>query len=179
MYKKLFILMILFSLIFLIAGCSKTKSDDVSQTDIVEKGEEAEENTPINEELKKLTPSQLERYDEEGAVQIGVIFANPLGLEKEGYLTFVVQMDNHSYNLDEYDLSQYAALVDDQGNSPKGEIKWEIYSGGGHHVINYLMFTDGGFITQETEFIKLIIKDFIDVPERNFIWEKEVLGIKE
>jgi len=184
MFKKNFVLMAVFSLIFLLAGCSEANAGktDGSQVEIEDNGKDVnveDKKANSNNVVKKLNPRDLERYSEEGAVQMGIIFANPLGQEKEGYLTFVVQMDNHSYNLDDYDLSQYAVLVDDQGNSPKGEPRWEIYSGGGHHVINYLLFPDDGFITSETKYLKLIIKDFIDVPQREFIWEKEFLGIKE
>ncbi|MFZ5945884.1 MAG: hypothetical protein ACOYVD_17465 [Bacillota bacterium] len=142
----------------------------------------AEQKSAQNKELitntkKPLNPRDLERYNDEGEIQMGIIFANPLGQGKEGYLTFVVQMNNHSYNLDEYDLSKYATLINDKGNSPQGNAKWEVYSGGGHHVINYLLFPDNGFITPDTKYVKLVIKDFIDLPVREFIWEKEFLGI--
>jgi len=141
-----------------------------------------EQKTEQNKEFitntkKPLNPRDLERYNGEGEIQMGIIFANPLGQGKEGYLTFVVQMDNHSYNLDEYDLSKYATLINDKGNSPQGNAKWEVYSGGGHHVINYLLFPDNGFITPDTKYVKLVIKDFIDLPMREFVWEKEFLSM--
>jgi len=127
----------------------------------------------------KLKPKALERKNDEGNLEMNIIFANPLGQGQNGYLTFVVQMDNHSYNLDEYEFSEYATLIDDKGNSPKGNATWKVTSGGGHHVINSLLFLDDGFISSDTKYIKLIIKDFIDVPVREFIWEEEFLGTKE
>ncbi|MFZ5944887.1 MAG: hypothetical protein ACOYVD_12300 [Bacillota bacterium] len=170
------------------------KNDTENNFEVVEKQEigqidanvkektNEEQKTAQNKEIIKntkrtLNPRELERYNDEGDIQMGIIFANPLGQGKKGYLTFVVQMDNHSYNLDEYDLSKYATLIDDKGNSPQGDAKWEIYSGGGHHVINYLLFPDNGFITPDTKYVKLIIKDFIDLPVREFVWEKEFLGM--
>jgi len=155
MKKKIVILVAILVIAFVVTGCST--ADDNGQ----------------------LKPKALERKNDEGGLEMNIIFANPLGQGKDGYLTFVVQMDNHSYNLDEYEFSKYATLIDDKGNSPQGDAKWEVYSGGGHHVINYLLFPDNGFITTDTKYVKLVIKDFIDVPEREFIWEKEFLGIKE
>ena len=155
MKKKIAILIAILVITFVVAGCSTT--DDSGQ----------------------LKPKALERKNDEGGLEMNIIFANPLGQGKDGYLTFVVQMDNHSYNLDEYEFSKYATLIDDKGNSPKGNPTWEVTGGGGHHVINTLLFPDDGLITPGTKYIKLIIKDFIDVPEREFIWEKEFLGIKE
>ena len=154
----------------------KTEEANIKEEENVEQKTEQNKNT-IKNTKRTLNPRDLERYNGEGDIQMGIIFANPLGQEKEGYLTFVVQMDNHSYNLDEYDLSKYANLLDDKGNSQQGDAKWEVYSGGGHHVINYLLFPDNGFITPETKYVKLVIKDFIDLPLREFIWEKEFLGL--
>jgi len=154
----------------------KTEDANIKEEENVEQKIEQNKDT-IKITKSTLNPRDLERYNGEGDIQMGIIFANPLGQEKEGYLTFVVQMDNHSYNLDEYDLSNYVTLLDDKGNSQQGDAKWEVYSGGGHHVINYLLFPDNGFITPETKYVKLVIKDFIDLPLREFIWEKEFLGL--
>jgi len=154
----------------------KTEDANIKKETNVEQMTEQNKDT-IKNTKSTLNSGDLERYNGEGDIQMGIIFANPLGQGKEGYLTFVVQMDNHSYNLDEYNLSKYATLLDDKGNSPQGDAKWEVYSGGGHHVINYLLFPDNGFITAETKYVKLIIKDFIDLPLREFIWEKEFLGL--
>jgi len=182
MNRKVFVLLIVLSLLVVLAGCSKKNNK-------VEENPEAQKNSLVqktanNEGQEKgntgqLNPRDYERFNGEGAVSMSFIFANPIGQAKKGYLTFVAALDNHSYNLDEYDLSKYVTLVDDKGNSPEGKPVWERYSGGGHHVINYLLFPDDGFITPETKYIKLLIKDFIDVPVREFVWEKEFLGVKE
>ncbi|MFZ7104024.1 MAG: hypothetical protein ACOWWO_15400 [Peptococcaceae bacterium] len=178
MNKKLMILLVIIGFVLVLAGCNK--GNDNKEAPALQKSEQTENKQETSENSDKpLNPRDLERYNSEGAVQMGVIFANPLGQEKKGYLTFVVQMDNHSYNLNEYDLSKYARLVDDKGNSPQGKAEWEVYSGGGHHVINHLLFPDNGFITADTKYVKLVIKDFIDLPLREFVWEKEFLGIKE
>ena len=132
-----------------------------------------------SEDKQNLKPKDLERNNSDGAVQTGIIFANPLGQGREGYLTFVVQMDNHSHDLDRYDLGEFVILVDDKGNSPNGDVVWEKYSGGGHHLISYLLFPEDDFITSDTEYINLIIKDFIGVPERTFKWEKKFFNIEE
>jgi hypothetical protein len=181
MNKKILMFAIILSLIIFIAGCNKDKGETriikTQETTEIEANKQTEKKAVSN--TNKLNPRDYERFNGDGAVQMSIIFANPLGQGKKGYLTFVAALDNHSYNLDDFDLSKYVTLVDDKGNSPKGKAKWEAYSGGGHHVINYLLFPDGGFITPETKYIKLIIKDFIDVPVREFVWEKEFLGIKE
>ncbi|KJS82945.1 MAG: hypothetical protein JM58_13675 [Peptococcaceae bacterium BICA1-8] len=193
MNKRIFILLAILILALVVVGCSSGNTDnnyEAEEKQEIGKKEnfnvkeeiKVEQKADLNKENKKstqklLNPRDLERYNGEGDIQMGIIFANPLSQEKEGYLTFVVQMDNHSYNLDEYDLSKYSILLDDKGNSPQGDAKWEVYSGGGHHVINYLLFPDDGFITSDTKYVKLVIKDFIDLPVREFIWEKEFLGI--
>ncbi|KJS82429.1 MAG: hypothetical protein JM58_15090 [Peptococcaceae bacterium BICA1-8] len=156
MKQKIIILMAILGIALVVTGCSTFDGDQ-----------------------NKLKPKALERKSDVGGLEMNIIFSNPLGQGKNGYLTFVVQMDNHSYNLDEYEFSDYATLIDDKGNSPKGNTTWEVTGGGGHHVINTLLFPDDSFITPDTKYIKLVIKDFIDVPAREFIWENEFLGIKE
>jgi len=189
MNKRIIVLLAILILALVVVGCSSGNNDKNYEAEEkqetgkkenvdVKKEINVEQKAELNKESKKsaqklLNPRDLERYNGEGDIQMGIIFANPLGQEKDGYLTFVVQMDNHAYNLDEYDLSKFSILFDDKGNSPQGDAKWEVYSGGGHHVINYLLFPDNGFITPDTKYIKLVIKDFIDLPEREFIWEKD------
>ncbi len=165
MKYKLYIFSIILVSLILLSGCNEFAISS-------DQGE-------AGEETANLSPRDYERYNNDGDLTMGVIFADPVGQGKDGYLSFVVAIDNHMYNLNDYDLSNYAALIDDQGNSPKGSPKWELYSGAGHHVINYLLFPDDGFITADTEYIKLVVNDFIDLPVREFVWEKEFLGIKE
>jgi len=168
-YKIYIFLIIMISLIFLVA-CNDTTNNSLINND--DQGE-------ASGEFINLSPKDYERYNSDGELTMGIIFADPLGEGKDGYLSFVVAIDNHSYDLNEYDLSDYATLVNDKGESPEGKPKWELFSGGGHHVINYLLFPDDGFITADTKYIKLVINDFIDIPVREFVWEKEFLGIKE
>jgi len=165
MKYKLYVFLLILSLLIIVAGCN----------DLAISNDQGE----VGGEYAGLKLRDYERYNDDGELTMKIVFTNPLGQGTEGYLTFVVSMDNHKYDLNEYDLSDYVSLVNDKGESPEGSPKWVMYSGGGHHVINYLLFPDDGFITNDTEYMKLVVRDYIDFPVREFVWEKEFLGIKE
>ncbi len=81
-------------------------------------------------------------------------------------IKFDVSMNTHQGSLDS-DLTKISFLEDDKGNIYQ-PLSWEGSPPGGHHRSGTLSFPR---LSEKTKFIKLIIKNVYDVPERVFKWE--------
>lgn len=79
---------------------------------------------------------------------------------------FDVSIDTHQGSLD-FDLTKISLLEDDNGNIYE-PLSWEGSPPGAHHRSGTLSFPR---LSVETKFIKLVIKNVYDVPERVFKWE--------
>ncbi len=105
------------------------------------------------------------------------IAATYLGLQKEGdreVIQIEVKMDTHSVDLDRYRMEALSVLRDDRGRTlhPLG---WASPSGGGHHRAGVLLFpavdpSGKPFITKESRYLELIIRNVAGVKERTFRW---------
>ncbi len=81
-------------------------------------------------------------------------------------LKFDVSMNTHQGSLDS-DLTKISFLEDDKGNIYQ-PLSWEGSPPGGHHRSGTLSFPR---LSEKTRFIKLIIKNVYNVPERVFKWK--------
>ena len=86
-------------------------------------------------------------------------------------LRFQVDMNTHSVNLDGYDLGQLALLRDNRGRV-LAPTSWDSPKGG-HHRSSVLIFSsqEQSFVTEDTNWVELVIRDVAGVGERIFRWE--------
>jgi len=103
----------------------------------------------------------MTRKNSEGKVTMRVTYENPGMPGPE----FSLQMDTHSVDLDQYDLSRHSVIVDKDGKEQKG--KWSVLKGGGHHVSGKLTFEEA--LVGKGKVV-LIIRDVAGVSERKFEW---------
>ncbi len=103
------------------------------------------------------------KINDENFVSIEI---KPIDFSSNKPIKFDVSMDTHQGSLD-FDLTKISLLEDDKGNIYK-PLSWEGPSPGGHHRSGRLSFPG---LSEKTKFIKLIIKNVYDVPERVFKWE--------
>lgn len=130
----------------------------------------APRNSPKTGDSTAAAFSPATKVDEGGQVTVAVTWRRP-GADLE----FVVAMDTHSVDLDQYDLGQLASLRVDGGPEVR-PLGWDAPRGG-HHRSGTLTFpstlADGSpLITAETRVIELVIRDVAGVPERRFRWTR-------
>ncbi len=80
--------------------------------------------------------------------------------------SFNIVFETHSVDL-AFDVTQINSLVDQKGRVFDQSI-WEGTAPGGHHYNGILTFNE---VLSKTEFVKLIIRNVSDIPERIFRWE--------
>lgn len=80
--------------------------------------------------------------------------------------TFELEFETHSVDLS-FDVIEQSYLVDDEGNRFDNGI-WEGSPPGGHHREGTLIFNE---VLSKTKFVKLIVRNVSDIPERTFRWE--------
>ena len=92
-----------------------------------------------------------------------------LGIDNDS-LIFDVSMNTHSVDLDSYDLSELAVLIDDTGNKFY-PTSWDS-APGGHHRKGIITFPVPDSIIQEkTEYFEMLIRDVAGVENRVLKWE--------
>ncbi len=129
---------------------------------------------PQQESSPNVNADNLQRSNDEGEVAINITFANPLGVQKKGYLSFVVTLNTHSVDLSRYPLNKYAKLYDLKGNLVSSESEWET-NGEGHHLIGKLHFkTDVDL--KVLDGLKLVIENYGGAPKREYTWDKKALN---
>jgi len=183
--QLILILIISFMVIAVLSGCSAksqtiTGSNQEQQninSSLLEGSDQStdESGSKTNVEASKSKPSpiSLQRTNQEGQVSLDVIFANSLGEEKEGYLSFFVNLDTHSVDLDSIPLNQFSKLYDGKGNLLADQSEWET-EGEGHHLVGKLNFK----ITQDIQNIdglKLLVENYGGAAKREFVWDKQYL----
>ncbi|MBI2853695.1 MAG: hypothetical protein HYX87_02080 [Chloroflexi bacterium] len=90
--------------------------------------------------------------------------------EKNGSLVFSISMNTHSVNLDVFDLSKLAVLVDDSGKN-YAPISW-LSEPGGHHRSGTLAFPIPDTLKQgQAKYIKMDIKDIAGAGNMVFKWD--------
>ncbi len=94
------------------------------------------------------------------------IEAKPNDFSLDKPIRFDVSINTHQSSLD-FDLTKISYLQDGEGNIYQ-PLSWEGSPPGGHHRSGILIFPG---LSEKTKFIKLIIKNVNNVPERVFKWE--------
>ncbi len=118
--------------------------------------------------MGKLTKKDLRRINDEGPVEITVLYLNPLGQEADSELSFEVRMNTHSVNLDAYEMENISFLRIDGGDEQKA-LSWSKPGGGGHHRSGVLKFA--GPIPSGAQSLQVIIRGIGGVQERVFEWK--------
>jgi len=116
----------------------------------------------------KLMKRDLRRTNDEGPVEITVLYLNPLRKEAGSELSFEVRMNTHSVNLDTYGMENISFLRVDGGTEQKA-LGWLKPGGGGHHRSGVLRFA--GPIPSNAQSLQLIIRGIGGVQERVFEWK--------
>jgi hypothetical protein len=110
----------------------------------------------------------LRRTNDEGPVEITVLYLNPLRQEAGPELSFEVRMNTHSVNLDAYEMENISFLRVDGGAEQKA-LGWVKPGGGGHHRSGVLRFA--GPIPSGAQSLQVIIRGIGGVQERVFEWK--------
>jgi len=103
------------------------------------------------------------KINSENSVSIEV---EPIDFSFNKPIRFDVSISTHQGSLD-FDLTKISHLEDDKGNIYQ-PLSWEGSPPGGHHRSGTLIFPG---LSAKIRFIKLIIKNVNNVPERVFKWE--------
>jgi hypothetical protein len=126
-----------------------------------------------------ITPAEdaWTRTSNEGAVEVKVIYMNPLLKPEEsaGKLIFKVALDTHSVDLAKLDLTKLATLRTNTGLSVSEGLTWEAVSQeSNHHRTGLLKIADTMdgklIVTGETQSLELELKEIV-VPIRLFSWQ--------
>lgn len=97
-----------------------------------------------------------------------IVEVTPKDFSSGSPVKFGIAIDVHEGSLD-FDLTKISILEDDKGNEYL-PLEWQGSPPGGHHRSGTLSFPS---LKKKTNYIKLIVKDVFDVPERVFVWEIE------
>ncbi len=116
----------------------------------------------------QLKKKDLRRINDEGPVEMAVLYLNPLRQEAGSELSFEVRMNTHSVNLDAYEMENISFLRVDGGTEQKA-LGWVKPGGGGHHRSGILKFA--GPIPSGAQSLQVIIRGIGGVQERVFEWK--------
>ena len=126
---------------------------------------------PQPSEKQQATPLSAgpARISNSGAVTIEATLQSPLSPETTR-LSFAIDMNTHSIDLDQYDLKQVAFLRDNLTRTFTPS-SWQSQSGG-HHRTAILTFEDSTpIIEKDTSYVELVIKNVAEVKERVLRWD--------
>jgi hypothetical protein len=115
-----------------------------------------------------ITKRDLRRVNDEGPVEITIVYLNPLEKQTDSEISFEVRMNTHSVDLDAYEMEKICILQIDGGPDQRA-LGWFEPGGGGHHVSGVLKYT--GPVPSDAKFLQVIIRDVGGVPERVFEWK--------
>jgi hypothetical protein len=116
----------------------------------------------------QLKKKDLRRTNDEGPVEMAVLYLNPLRQEAGQELSFEVRMNTHSVGLDAYKMENISFLRIDGGTEQKA-LGWFKPGGGGHHRSGVLKFA--GPIPSGAQSLQVIIRGIGGVQERVFEWK--------
>lgn len=116
----------------------------------------------------QLKKKDLRRINDEGPVEITVLYLNPLRQEEGSGLSFEVRMNTHSVNLDALEMERVSFLRVDDGAEQKA-LGWFKPGGGGHHRSGILKFA--GPIPTGAQSLQVTIRGIGGVQERVFEWK--------
>lgn len=183
MNKRVALLLTVFLLMIVLAGCANktpTPSPQTTnpQSSDFEKGlgsaDPKIDNSASEIPRNKISSRDLERSSDEGQVSLSITFANPLNQEKEGYLTFITVLNTHTVDLSASPLNRYAKLYDTKGNLVSDQPEWEP-EGEGHHLTGKLSFKTKDDL-KKIDGLKLVIENYGGAAKREFIWDKQYIA---
>lgn len=146
-------MLVLAALTAIAAACSSTPT--LSQTT---------SSSPASESSKDVASGT--QVNEGGQVSVSVTWKGP-----QAGPVFLIEMNTHSVDLDNVDLSSLATLKTPQGDLAPSA--WEAPKGG-HHRSGQLSFPStlpDGTPTVSGGPLDLVIRDVAGVPERSFAWQ--------
>jgi len=118
-----------------------------------------------------LSKKDLRRINDQGAVEVAVVYLNPIQPAAGSTLSFEARLETHSVSLDAYKMEKISFIRFDNG-SKQAALGWFKPGGGGHHISGILKFS--GPIPDGTKSIKVIIEGIDGVQERIFEWKLPV-----
>lgn len=118
-----------------------------------------------------LTKKDLRRVDDHGAVEVTVVYLNPLQQGDDSKLLFDVSMETHSVNLETYKMENISFVRFDD-RKKKNALGWLKPGGGGHHISGTLQFP--GPIPDSAKSLQVVIEGIDGVSQRLFEWKLPV-----
>ena len=156
-FKKMGVLITVFMVSILVAGCS---------TGFIPQGEDDATVTSSLAPTAKGPTNGLVQSSTGSTVTIDIEWLRP----DDDLLIFAVALNTHSVDLDHYDLGELATLRDDEGEEYH-PTSWDS-APGGHHRQGTLTFPFPYSLSQEkAKYIQIVIRDVDDIDERLFKWE--------
>lgn len=167
MKKRVLLSILILFISIAFTGCGSSGSSSDKKENPVE--------APLNQNTgQSINPDVLKRANGDTQIALLVTFLNPIGQEKEGYISFEVWLNNHKINLASFPMTQNAKLYDLKGNLISAQPLWEI-EGTPPHIKGRLHF--------ETEMelskiggLKLVIQNIGVTPKLEFTWEAKYLA---
>ncbi len=118
-----------------------------------------------------ITKKELRRVDDQGAVEVTVVYLNPLQQGGDSKLLFDVSMETHSVDLKAYKVDNLSFVRFD-GGKKKNALGWFKPGGGGHHISGTLQFP--GPIPDGAKSLQVVIEGIDDISQRVFEWKLPV-----
>jgi len=118
-----------------------------------------------------ITKKDLRRVDDQGAVEVTVVYLNPLKQGDDSKLLFDVSMETHSVNLEAYKMQNISFVRFDDGKK-KNALGWLKPGGGGHHISGTLQFP--GPIPDGAKSLQVVIEGIDGISQRVFEWKLPV-----
>ncbi|MFQ5484850.1 MAG: hypothetical protein ACE5DO_05895, partial [Desulfobacterales bacterium] len=115
-----------------------------------------------------VTKKGLRRVNDQGAVEVSVVYLNPIQPAAGSHLSFEARLETHSVSLDAYKMEKISFIRFDN-SSKQPALGWFEPGGGGHHISGILKFS--GPVPDGTKSIKVIIEGIDGVQKRIFEWK--------
>jgi hypothetical protein len=121
------------------------------------------------------TEEALTRQQRGGGVMISLTYLNPAQKTPAGKIAFMLRMNTHSVDLDQYDIAQLASLRDDQGREVQA-LPLASPMGGGHHRSGMLVFPESdaagnSLVRKDTKYLQVIIREVARKDRWVFQWD--------
>jgi hypothetical protein len=118
--------------------------------------------------VRAFSEESLTRHQRGGGVMLSLTYLNPVQKAPDGKIAFMLRMNTHSVDLDQYAIDKLASLRDDQGREVQA-LPLASPMGGGHHRSGTLLFpqsdAEGNPLVQaDTKYLQVIIRFQWDLP---------------
>ena len=125
--------------------------------------------------VQAFTEEELTQQQRGGGVAISLTYLNPVQKAPEGKIAFMLRMNTHSVDLDQYAMAPLASLRDDQGREVQA-LTLASPTGGGHHRSGMLVFPQSDaagnpLVREDTKYLQVIIREVANKPRWVFQWD--------